>query len=291
MKQYILLILIVLMPLFLKAQKDTIMYFSKTGGVIPSSEGANYYVKVQKVKDNKFNLVYYEKSANNSWTEYANDKITQINDTSYLVKINEKGINYKTIRVFHQVDTGYLIKHYVNNQLVSEGFSKFIFPLILEGEWTFYNDNGSIYRSEFYYNNQQIVNEDVYSSNDTINNINREDTTNNINENETSSEQPFTIVERMPDFPSGYDGMMRFIKMNLKYPVEAAKNGITGTVYVRFVIKKDGTVSDVSILRGVHPLLDNEAMRVVRMMPKWKPGMQNGKPVPVYFTIPVKFIL
>lgn len=106
-----------------------------------------------------------------------------------------------------------------------------------------------------------------------------------------ATEQPFTIVEQMPDFPGGYEAMQKFMHDNLKYPPIASENGISGTVYIRFVVSRSGKIRDVNVLRGVDPALDKEAIRVVASMPDWRPGKQNGQPVPVYFTVPVKFVL
>jgi TonB family protein len=101
----------------------------------------------------------------------------------------------------------------------------------------------------------------------------------------------FTVVEEMPEFPGGEAAMRKFIAGNIKYPAEAIKEGIRGKVYVSFVVKADGSVADAKIARGVHPLLDNEAIRVVNSLPAWKPGKQAGKEVNVAYTVPVQFAL
>lgn len=103
--------------------------------------------------------------------------------------------------------------------------------------------------------------------------------------------QAFVVVEQMPVYPEGTEGMLEFINKNLKYPEEAQKKGIEGKVILRFVVGCNGYVSDVQIMRGLDPLIDREAVRVVKLMPRWKPGKQNGRPVPVYFTLPVSFKL
>lgn len=100
-----------------------------------------------------------------------------------------------------------------------------------------------------------------------------------------------TLVDSMPDFPGGCERMMNFLSKNLKYPKEATENGIQGTVYVRFIVTQSGSIKEATILKGVKPCLNNEALRVIRLMPKWKSGILNGKPVNVYFTVPVKFVL
>lgn len=104
-------------------------------------------------------------------------------------------------------------------------------------------------------------------------------------------EKPFYTVEQMPSFPGGEAEMQRFIQSNLKYPVVAQESGIQGRVTIRFVVTKDGTISDVQVMRGIDPSCDKEAVNVVKKMPKWIPGKQNGRAVPVYFTLPVVFRL
>ncbi len=110
-------------------------------------------------------------------------------------------------------------------------------------------------------------------------------------EEEVVEEEVFTIVENMPEFPGGVKKMMEFLGKNTKFPPAAKANGISGKVYVNFVVGKDGKIRDVKIIRGVHDLLDKEALRVVKAMPKWKPGKQRGKAVTVSFNLPINFIL
>lgn len=108
---------------------------------------------------------------------------------------------------------------------------------------------------------------------------------------EKEPEKPFVSVEQMPQFPGGDSELMKFIGSNLKYPTIAAENGIEGRVVIRFVVGKDGNVSDVQVVRSLDPSCDKEAVRVVKTMPKWVPGKQNGRNVPVYYTLPVLFKL
>lgn len=108
---------------------------------------------------------------------------------------------------------------------------------------------------------------------------------------EPEVEKPFVSVEQMPQFPGGDTELMKFIGNNLKYPTIAAENGIEGRVVIRFVVTKEGSVSDVQVVRSLDPSCDKEAVRVVKTMPKWVPGKQNGRNVPVYYTLPVLFKL
>ena len=101
----------------------------------------------------------------------------------------------------------------------------------------------------------------------------------------------FIVVEEMPEFPGGELALKDFIVHNCKYPAAALKDSIQGKVFVTFVVKADGTVGDAKIARGVDPLLDQEAIRVVSSLPAWKPGKNKGKEVSVSYTVPVKFAL
>ena len=102
----------------------------------------------------------------------------------------------------------------------------------------------------------------------------------------------YEVVETMPEYPDGgMSGMMQFLSKNIRYPVNAQKNGTQGRVTVHFVVNADGSLSNIGIIRGVDPELDGEAVRVISAMPKWKPGTQGGKPVRVKYTVPVMFRL
>lgn len=101
----------------------------------------------------------------------------------------------------------------------------------------------------------------------------------------------FDVVEVMPQFPGGQIAMLQYLMKNIKYPEQAMKEGIQGRVTVRFIVEKDGSISDVKPVLSVHPLLNKEAVRVVKSMPKWSPGKHNGKPVRVRFNLPVMFKL
>ena len=101
----------------------------------------------------------------------------------------------------------------------------------------------------------------------------------------------FDVVEEMPSFPGGQGALMQYLASNIKYPVVAQENGVQGRVIVSFVVERDGSITDVKVARSVDPSLDREAQRVVKSMPKWKPGKQNGSAVRVKYTVPVVFRL
>ncbi|HEX5625869.1 MAG TPA: energy transducer TonB [Saprospiraceae bacterium] len=110
-------------------------------------------------------------------------------------------------------------------------------------------------------------------------------------EEPVKEEAPFKFVEQMPSFPDGEAAMLKYIRENIKYPAIAKENGIEGTVVVQFVVTRDGDIQKVMIARGIGGGCDEEAARVVKGMPNWKPGKHNGKAVPVSFTLPIRFKL
>lgn len=101
----------------------------------------------------------------------------------------------------------------------------------------------------------------------------------------------FDVVEEMPSFPGGNGALMSYLNSNVKYPVVAQENGVQGRVIISFVVERDGSISDVKVARSVDPSLDREAQRVVKSMPRWTPGKQNGQTVRVKYTVPVVFRL
>jgi len=118
------------------------------------------------------------------------------------------------------------------------------------------------------------------------------DFSNLVFEEETREEgEIFMIVEEMPEFPGGPEALQRYLSQSVRYPVIAQENGIQGRVYIQFVINQNGEVTNATILRGVDPSLDREALRVVEAMPKWKPGKQRNRPVRVSNTVPINFVL
>ena len=110
-------------------------------------------------------------------------------------------------------------------------------------------------------------------------------------EKEPDEPDIFYIVEQVPEYPDGDEARMNFLRTNVKYPQMAREAGIQGTVYVGFVVEKDGSITQVTVLRGIGGGCDEEAIRVAKMMPKWRPGKQRGKEVRVSYNMPIKFTL
>jgi protein TonB len=103
--------------------------------------------------------------------------------------------------------------------------------------------------------------------------------------------QVYTFVEHMPQFPGGDDELFKYIGKSIKYPKKAKKKGIQGTVYITFVVEIDGTLSGIKVLRGVHKDIDKEAIRTISTMPKWKNGSHRDTPARVQMNLPIRFTL
>ena len=110
-------------------------------------------------------------------------------------------------------------------------------------------------------------------------------------EGTVKGEQIYDIVEQYPEFPGGYSALTEWIDDNLKYPVEAAMDGIEGRVIVQFIVRPTGKVVDAKVVRGIAPSLDKEALRLINIMPNWIPGRQKDKAVNVRYTLPITFKL
>ena len=115
----------------------------------------------------------------------------------------------------------------------------------------------------------------------------RDTTTQTVND----SDEVFVFVEDQPVFPGGDEARIKYLQENIKYPKLAKESGIQGTVYVTFVVEKDGSITNVKVLRGVGGGCDEESVRVIKKMPTWKPGMQRGKAVRVQFNMPIRYVL
>lgn len=113
----------------------------------------------------------------------------------------------------------------------------------------------------------------------------------NTTPKESNDDQIFTICEKRPEFPGGLSALQEYLVAHTNYPAKAKQNNIQGTVLVNFVVEKDGSITNVTVEFGTHKLLDKEAIRVVKSMPKWSPGESNGRKVRAYFTLPFNFQL
>lgn len=119
--------------------------------------------------------------------------------------------------------------------------------------------------------------------------------TNEVSKTEETPEfeesKVFDVVEEMPQFPGGYAALLEYLAKNIQIPVDAEENGVQGRVICTFVVERDGSLGDIRVVKSVEPSLDQEAVRVIKSMPKWTPGKQNGSYVRVQYTVPVQFCL
>ena len=140
-------------------------------------------------------------------------------------------------------------------------------------------------------NDSQVEESTIQASDDTQTAVEVKYTPVEVEEEEVDEQQIFQVVEEAPEFPGGNKECMKFLSNNIKYPQISQENGVQGRVIVQFVVNADGSVVDPVVVRGVDPYLDKEALRVIKLMPKWKPGKQRGKAVRVRYTQPVMFRL
>ncbi len=140
-------------------------------------------------------------------------------------------------------------------------------------------------------NDSQVEESTIQASDDTQAAVEVKYTPVEVEEEEVDEQQIFQVVEESPEFPGGMKECMKFLSNNIKYPQISQENGVQGRVIVQFVVNADGTIVDPVVVRGVDPYLDKEALRVIKLMPKWKPGKQRGKAVRVRYTQPVLFRL
>ena len=140
-------------------------------------------------------------------------------------------------------------------------------------------------------NDSQVEESTVQASDDTQAAVEVKYTPVEVEEEEVDEQQIFQVVEENPEFPGGMKECMKFLSNNIKYPQISQENGVQGRVIIQFVVNADGSIVDPVVVRGVDPYLDKEALRVIKLMPKWKPGKQRGKAVRVRYTQPVLFRL
>ena len=140
-------------------------------------------------------------------------------------------------------------------------------------------------------NDSQVEESTIQVSDDTQAAVEVKYTPVEVEEEEVDEQQIFQVVEENPEFPGGMKECMKFLNNNIKYPQISQENGVQGRVIVQFVVNADGSIVDPVVVRGVDPYLDKEALRVIKLMPKWKPGKQRGKAVRVRYTQPVLFRL
>lgn len=200
-------------------------------------------------------------------------KVKQFDSVTNLYQSRSFDSTGTLLRITHFSDINYDLKegvqieYYSNESIKSQiFFSKDVY----HGSFKTFYKGGQLKRSDFY-NEGELVKGACYDS--------------------TGKEIKYFEYMIMPEFPKGEEALNKYLKKSLKYPIEAIDNGIRGKVTISFTIDKDGSVINTIVLDSVHPLLDNEALRVIKNMPKWKPGKVDGELVKVTFSIPFAFNL
>ena len=140
-------------------------------------------------------------------------------------------------------------------------------------------------------NTTEVAEIETYSSETSPNEAVTYTPVNNVSEPEVADPEVFRIVENQPEFIGGEKALFDYLAGSIKYPTIAREAGIQGTVYISFIVEKDGSISNVTVARGISGGCDEEAVRVIKSMPNWKAGLQRNKPVRVQFNVPIKFTL
>lgn len=160
---------------------------------------------------------------------------------------------------------------------------------------TSYLDNDETYNVDSIYNRVKEYDHDVNCDREGIEDLNKQTVIEavvlpeRVVEKKNDGPMNMAMVEQKPSFPGGDGEMVKWIADNIIYPSEVAEEGVTGKVTVSFIVEKDGSITDIKVVRGKHPALDAEAVRVVKKMPKWIPGRNNGEPVRVTYMLPIPF--
>lgn len=276
MKRLLIIILLVWSSSIVFSQTRGTYYFSDIGELCNKAEGTKK-VKVKKKGQQVFSEQFYDKF-DNKWNKTNAYKIYEfINDSTIIIEsyINEK--RHKTVRrnYFKLKENVYsFIDYSLDSTVIYKGNTCKLLPMVLDGEICDYYNNGNIRFKAIYSNNRLVSNERWKENGDKdIDNV-----------------FEFYQVKVKPPLKEG--NLSEFISKNINYPKEAISNNISGTVYIQFIVMEDGTLDGFRILKSVHPLLDDEAIRLFEQSNLiWNPGGLNGNNVRVACNIPIKFKL
>jgi periplasmic protein TonB len=202
-------------------------------------------------------------------------------------------------RVYKTTTKGFLVfDKFLNGQVQMIAEASAIKPeVISEGTVVYYNENGTISSKGNCVNDKKIGRWVVYKNegkDSTLMDYQANGDIKYLKKGTTDQyeAETFTVVEEMPEFPGGIQGMMNFIRTTIIYPTQCRKQGLGGKIFLKFIVSTEGKVTDAQVLKSSgFKLLDAEALRVVNLMPIWKPGFQNRKAVNVYFNLPINFSL
>lgn len=221
-------------------------------------------------------------------------------DTIFLDKERKETLNSEDAKYYKlvSVDSNDLKTHvkvfYISGKISSEKIYSDYDAKIIDGISKEWNEDGILKKTIEYKLDKKDGEFTTFWENGTIKRIDvykRDSLLNGKCFDEKGIEVEYYEYQKMPSFIGGQEGLKKYLSDNIKYPINAQKNKIQGTVYVSFIINKIGEVSDIKISKGINIDLNNEALRVIRNMPNWNPGLSDGKPVKVSFILPIKFSL
>ena len=261
-----LLFLAAFISIKVSAQNDTIIYYSNSGGQVPTIKEAVDYTQLVSSSKDKFSLLYFSK-VQDKWQNKSVTKIKRQSDSSFLMTSE-----VKTLRIYHKSDSGFIIKDFQDSKLIKEGFSKLIFPLIKSGTWRSCSPiSGTLEGEETYNNNQLIAYKYWITDSSFIQDI-------------------FRLIDVRPQYIGGDSALMSFVSKNLRYPMEAYRRNIQDRVLVKFIVSSDGHVLGPKVINKVDKFLGREAIRVVSLMQNgWIPAKSGDINVMSFFVIPITF--
>jgi len=259
------------------SQNDTILYFA-TNMKLVNEEKAQYAKRIETKNNGNATIFHLKKTTNNKWIEEgAYERIIPINEFTFTIESYSSNVKVNTInRIAESYDTIFFIKDIdTSGNLIREGYTKRIYPLVRHGSFITYHENGVKYSEGQFYQNE-FLNNETWDMNGKA---------------AASNVVPAEFLEQLPSYNNkGISGFRNFVAQNLRYPETAAERGITGIVVVSFTIFEDGTVHQIEILQPIHPLLNAEAKRIIKLSKKgWEAGLYNEKKVRSSFTFPISF--
>lgn len=257
------------------SQSDTSYFFGVNGKVLTDKINAKKTISVEKINDSLFKMIHFQK-LDEDWKMNNDQFVSFIEDGVFKIWSDCNEDENTFYRQVKDTNNHYLVVDYFPDNSVRQfGISKYPFPLHKLGTWISYYNNGQKKSKDTYYNNQLISNKRWdKDGNEDISNV-------------------FPEAEIMPKYGKGSINDFRIrVMRSMRYPVEAQERNIQGKVFMEFVVMENGEMEGLKVIKGAHPILDEEAYSLIKKIPsKWTPGYINDKPVRVIFTFPLVYII
>jgi TonB family protein len=295
--KHLFFLLLLIFNLNLKAQNDTIVYAGRDSVI--TMENAELYFEITSNRHGYWEKEYYR--TKKGWDKKSRHKrFEEVNDSTYTVTTyyqNKEDSTYMLIAIKQESGLYLLKEYYESGALKSTQNSSMIFPFYGNGVKTNYYENGNVKYTGNFLNNKKEGEHSEYfvdGAKKKISILHKDQIISNRSWYQDGTERisnVFNITEVRPEFPKGDAKMYEFLGKKMMYPKEARDQNIQGRVYISFIVMEDGSLEELQILRGIGGGCDEETIRVVKMMPKWLPGLIDNKPVRVRFNLPVVFKL